>query len=186
MDFLILVLGHLRGSCPLSLCGLAWPKMLASGIGPASGVNRARSSPMWNPPFRGFLFLEDDVSTCIWIWWGYFPPAKVSTTSWRWSTEPSDGRRLFLSHPSPPKLVLELLSLYGFWDMESQLSWPQIEVVSLHLRFGRRFVLSSEFRGLRPPAFIPRVMGWLSVFIALSSLLSEQDWLVPPGSLTCL
>ena len=58
----IWVLELLGGFCPLSWCGPALPRMLASGRGPASGVNRVRSSLTWNLPFLRFLFPEEGFS----------------------------------------------------------------------------------------------------------------------------
>ena len=88
---------------------------------------------------------------------------------------------LFRCPPSLLKLAFELLSLHGYRGLESLLSSPGIEVRSLHPPFGWRFVSSSGFWGSRLLVFILRVMGWLKVFIILSNLSSDPDWLVPTG-----
>ena len=109
-------------SCLPDVCSPGWPRTLASGWGLVSVVSRARSRLMWDLWFPVFLFLGGDFPTYTWTWLNPYLQAKGSVTSSPWSTEPPDGRRLFICPPSPLGPVLGLLSLPGFRGLESQLS----------------------------------------------------------------
>ena len=98
--------------------------------------SRSPSSPV-------SLSLEGDFPTFTRTWLDHCLLARGSVISSPWLIEPPDGQRLFLCPPSLLRPVLGPLLLPGSQGLESQLSWPLIEVLSSPPWSGLRFALES-------------------------------------------